>query len=368
MRDLWKTHGRRIVVVLQQSIELFGSPASSEGHTLFGLLQNRVLKMVSLEATLIRYTKIVILVILSMGIMQPVKAQQLQELNNRLQRIQNELTTLQSHVYRSKRGNVRNGSSASPSASFNTAMARLSNQITQLDMEIRRLTGANEELNHKNSELQTRLDRLSADLDFRLQKLEGNIKSSKEVGVENSASAELSTDASSDSLTSTGELKGADRGVQPFGSKTSPLGSKSQTMSQPLAETSETPEQQYDRAHSLIIKRRDFQAAERVLTDFIGANRGHRLAPNAYYWLGRTYFVRSNFEQAAITFAEGFQRFPKSQKAPATLLNLGNSLSRLGKNREACTTYNKLQKNFREVEEAVKRRLDRERKRSKCLR
>ena len=69
MRDLWKTHGRRIVVVLQQSIELFGSPASSEDPTLFGLLQNRVLKMVSLEATSIRYTKIVIWVILWMGIM-----------------------------------------------------------------------------------------------------------------------------------------------------------------------------------------------------------------------------------------------------------------------------------------------------------
>ena len=134
------------------------------------------------------------------------------------------------------------------------------------------------------------------------------------------------------------------------------------------AETSETPEQKYDRAHWLIIKRRDFLAAERVLTEFISANRSHQLAPNAYYWLGRTYFVRSNFEQAAITFAEGFQRFPKSKKAPVTLLNLGNSLSRLGKNREACMTYRKLQKNFRQIEEAVKRRLDREQKRSKCLR
>jgi len=128
----------------------------------------------------------------------------------------------------------------------------------------------------------------------------------------------------------------------------------------------ESPEQQYDRAHWLIIKRRDFAAAERVLTDFISANHSHRLAPNAYYWLGRTYFVRSNFEQAAITFAEGFQRFPKSTKAPAILLNLGTSLSRLGKNSEACTTYFRLQKNFGGMEQSVKRRLDRERKRSKC--
>jgi len=324
--------------------------------------------MSSLKATLIRYTKIVLLMILSMGIMQPVKAQQSQELNNRLQRIQNELTTLQSHVYRSKSRRVRNGSSGSSSASFNTAIARISNQITQLDMEIRRLTGANEELNHKNSELQTRLDRISTDLEFRLKKLEGNIKSSTQAGIDNSANPELSTDASSTSLPSSAALKGSDRGVQPFGSQTSPLGKTNRTKSQPRADINETPEQQYKRGHLLIIERQDFAAAERVLTQFISANRGHRLAPNAYYWLGRTYFVRNNFEQAAITFAEGFQQFPKSKKAPAILLNLGNSLSKQGKNREACTTYFKLQRNFRTMGESVRRRLDRERKRSKCLR
>ena len=324
--------------------------------------------MSSLKATLIRYTKIVIIMILSMGIMQPVKAQQSQELNNRLQRIQNELTTLQSHVYRRKSQSVRNGSSGSSSASFNTAIARLSNHITQQDMEIRRLTGANEELNHKISELQTRLDRISTDLEFRLKKLEGNIKSSTQAGIGNSATHELSTDASSASLPSSAAIKGSDRGVQPFGSKTSSLGTKNRNKLQPRADISETPEQQYKRGHLLIIERQDYAAAERVLTQFISANRGHRLAPNAYYWLGRTYFVRNNFQQAAITFAEGFQQFPKSKKAPAILLNLGNSLSKLGKNREACTTYFKLQRNFRTMEESVRRRLDRERKRSKCLR
>lgn len=315
-----------------------------------------------------RCTKIVILIILSIAILQPVKAQQSPELSNRLKRIQNELTTLQRHVYRDKRPGVRNGSSSSSSASFNTAMARLSNKFTQLDMEIRRLTGTNEELNHKISQLQTRLDRISNDLEFRLKKLEGNIASSTEAGPADSKKTQVPIDSSSSSLPSDATLQGADRGVRPFGSK-DPLSSKNvRPKLQKLGDTIETPEQQYKRGHLLIIERQDFAAAERVLTQFIGANQSHRLAPNAYYWLGRTYFVRNNFQQAAITFAEGFQRFPQSKKAPATLLNLGSSLSRLGKNREACTTYYKLQRNFRKIEESVRRRLDRERKRSKCLR
>ena len=237
--------------------------------------------MSSLKATLIRYTKIVILVILSIGIMPSAKAQQTQELSNRLQRIQNELTTLQSHVYRAKSRKVTNNLSASSSPSFNTAMARLSNQMTQLDMEIRRLTGANEELSHKNSELQARLDRISTDLEFRLKKLEGNLKSTSQSGIQSSVAPDSSTDSSSVALPATRGLKGADRGVQPFGSKNPHLGKKNRNMSETLAETSETPEQQYDRAHWLIIKRRDFLAAERVLTEFISANRSHQLAPDA---------------------------------------------------------------------------------------
>ena len=302
------------------------------------------------------------MVITSLAVVQPVQAQNSQDLINRLQRMQNELTTLQRHVYQGKPSSVVMTPNVSGGASSNAAMARLSNRIIQLESEIRRLTGANEELNHKISQLQTRLDKMSTDLEFRLKTLEGGGRS-----VDGTGPAPLVSNDTPPSPTAS-NIPGADRGVKPFGVKpTLPPKSGGQVAVIPPA-VKETPEQQYDRAHGLIVKKRDFAAAERVLTDFIDANRKHRLAPNAHYWLGRTYYVRSNFEQAAIAFAEGFQRFPKSKKAPATLLNLGMSLSRLGKNREACTTYSRLTKNFRKMENSVKRRLASERKRSKCRR
>jgi TolA-binding protein len=76
--------------------------------------------------------------------------------------------------------------------------------------------------------------------------------------------------------------------------------------------------------------------------------------------------VRSNFKQAAFTFAEGFQKFPKSDKAPANLLNLGMSLSRLKQTKEACTAYSRLLKRFPEAPSSVTRRTERERRRFKC--
>ena len=302
-------------------------------------------------------------------VLHPVQAQDSQDLINRLQRMQNELTTLQQHVYQGKAPSAAARAAAPTGAAPNAAMARVSNRITQLEAEIRRLTGANEELNHKVSQLQTRLDKMSTDVEFRLKTLEGRGLSVDGVGPTPLAGSNaLLASPRAPSSRSASNLSGADRGVRPFGSKTPRLPKAGGQVAAVPPAAKETPEQQYDRAHSLIVKQRDFVAAERVLTDFIGANRKHRLAPNAHYWLGRTYYVRSNFEQAAISFAEGFQRYPKSKKAPATLLNLGMSLSRLGKNREACTTYTRLARNFRKMESSVKRRLASERKRSKCRR
>jgi tol-pal system protein YbgF len=302
-------------------------------------------------------------------VLYPVQAQDSQGLINRLQRMQNELTTLQQYVYRAKAPSVASRAAVPAGPAPNAAMARLFNRITQLESEIRRVTGTNEELNHKVSRLQTRLDKMSTDLEFRLKTLEGGGRPAGgggQVPVARSDAPPASAGVRSPQMA--GNLRGADRGVRPFGG-TAPLPPKAggQVAAVPPA-AQETPEQQYDRARVLLFKQRNYVAAERVLTDFIRVNRKHRLAPNAHYWLGRTYFVRSNFKQAAISFAEGFQRYPKSEKAPATLLNLGMSLSKLGKNREACMTYTRLAINFRKMASAVKRRLASERKNSMCRR
>ena len=139
-------------------------------------------------------------------------------------------------------------------------------------------------------------------------------------------------------------------------------------MEPPSVAKEESPEQQYDRAHTLIVKHRKYGEAERVVRSFIDGNPEHALASNAHYWLGRTFFVRGDFENAAFAFAEGFQKFPKSKKAPANLLNLGMALSQLGKNREACTTYTRLLRTYKNAEASIKRRVARERQRAKCRR
>ena len=50
------------------------------------------------------------------------------------------------------------------------------------------------------------------------------------------------------------------------------------------------------------------------------------LASNAYYWLGETFYVQKNFQKAAISFAKGYQKFPKGNKAIDQLFKLALTL------------------------------------------
>lgn len=242
--------------------------------------------------------------------------------------------------------------------------ARLSLRITQLEREIQRLTGVNEELNHRLGQLQARLDKMSTDMEFRLKTLEGSGTSAATgaAGAVPEATLPPSAGATQSPSSLPVPVANADKGAQVLGTL------PQSAATPPQLALVETPEQQYDRAHSLIIKQRDYAAAEKALNGFIAKYPTHKLASNAYYWLGRTFFVRNDFENSVATFAEGFQKHPESEKAPATLLNLGMSLARLGKQREACTTYTHLQRNFPKAEGAVMRRLEAERKTAKCVR
>lgn len=305
--------------------------------------------------------------IMSTGMSAVAQDSSSQEMLNRINRLQNEITTLQRHVYQGKTppAVAPSTSSAVPGSAVPGAnlSARQSLRLTQHENEIRRLTGVNEELTHRLGQVQTRLDKMSTDTEFRLKTLEGGKGpvASADRGAPNSGSKTLPTVVPAGPATA--PVANADKGAKVLGTVRAP----GNVASNPVA-LAETPEQHYDRAHGLIIKRRDYAQAEKVLSDFIAKHPKHQLTPNAYYWLGRTFFVRNDFKRSVATFAEGFQKHSESKKAPATLLNLGMSLARLGKNREACTTFAHLQRNFPKAEGAVKRRLAAERKTSKCRR
>ena len=80
--------------------------------------------------------------------------------------------------------------------------------------------------------------------------------------------------------------------------------------------------------------------------EFLELHPDDPAAGNAFYWLGKIYFARGDFQQAAIAYAEGYQKFPEGPKAELTLLNLAQSLGKLGKSAEACASLEQLDVQF----------------------
>ena len=296
------------------------------------------------------------------GVVSGARAQnsQVRELINQVRRLQQELNTLQRQVYK---GNA--GQAAAPGAGLASAgvdarklTARLSVKIAQLEGELRSMTGRYEEFAHGLQQLQQRFDKLVANLDDRLGALE-RLGAAAPGALGAAAPPPVPGRLAPDGPPFA-------RGPRSLG--TIPQSALAKGTPAPVASALPrgTPKQQYDYAHTLIVKDQNFEEAARVLNAFIQAYPKNPLAANAHYWLGRTYFVRENFKQAAFTFAEGFQKYPNSDKAPANLLNLGMSLSRMKQTKEACTAFSRLLKNFPKASAGVKRRVQRERRRLRC--
>jgi tol-pal system protein YbgF len=126
-----------------------------------------------------------------------------------------------------------------------------------------------------------------------------------------------------------------------------------------------TPREQYEYATNLI-QRGDYDQAETALKTFIQQNPKDALAGNAQYWLGETYYVRNDYKSAAIAFAEGYQKYPDSQKAPDNLLKLAMALGQQGQKENACVALRQLEKRYPDAAANVKDRAIRAKKNYAC--
>jgi len=102
-----------------------------------------------------------------------------------------------------------------------------------------------------------------------------------------------------------------------------------------------SPEDQFQVAFDNI-RDKKWQDAKNSFEQFISDNPENQLSGSAHYWLGELYILEKNYRNAALIFAEGFQNFPDSIKAPEMLLKLSQSLYQVGKTTEACKTMEKL--------------------------
>ncbi|MBF0561819.1 MAG: tol-pal system protein YbgF [Alphaproteobacteria bacterium] len=296
------------------------------------------------------------------GAVPPVLAQEdVRPLLDRMERLERDITLIQRQLYRSGSPGSTNGESAvsaePPPISGDTAL-HLEERVNGFERIMTNMNGQVEEANFQITQLRTRLDKLVADVDFRLKEIESRLGPSAAGSTPSASDSHLPPPAAA------GKRPGAEAdAVAAFGKTAAEDAGAGNARSGALPEG--TPKEQYEHAYSLL-GQRDFPGAERAFASFLEAHGDDALAGNAQYWLGETFFVRGDFRQAAVAFAKGYQKYPKSGKAADNVLKLGLSLARLDRVADACMAFGKLGSEFRNASADIKQRAAVERKKFAC--
>ena len=100
------------------------------------------------------------------------------------------------------------------------------------------------------------------------------------------------------------------------------------------------PDEQFQIAFDLL-RAQKFEQAKIALNNFIKNNQDNDLSGSAHYWLGEIHLLKKEYRDAALIFAEGYQKYPESIKAPDSLFKLSEALVKIDKSIEACNTLDK---------------------------
>ncbi|WP_424362218.1 tol-pal system protein YbgF [Methylocystis parvus] len=101
------------------------------------------------------------------------------------------------------------------------------------------------------------------------------------------------------------------------------------------------PKEEYEDAVATL-KAGKFEAAERELQAFLAKNPKSKYAPAATFNLGESFFLRGRHREAAEKYLEISQKFGQSAQAPDALLRLGQSLGAMGAKDQACASFNEI--------------------------
>ena len=124
-------------------------------------------------------------------------------------------------------------------------------------------------------------------------------------------------------------------------------------------------DKQYEFATSLL-KVGDYNTAERAFREFVITHPDNDLAGSAQYWYAETFRIRQLYTDAASAYLEGYQKYPKGEKAPINLLKLGVSLVQIGEKDQGCLMITGVQKQYPKANQSVLQKAKYEEKKFEC--
>ena len=278
-----------------------------------------------------------------------------------LENIQNDIKTLEKAVYSSSIDSNNDESKSGLDLNYNSedVLTRHLLKLSEIENQFQLLTNKFEEINFKLDKLSNRMSKVQADNQVRFQNLESlnssgetNKKIVKKTEIENNeilpgSSQPQDLGSVSYKDTSTNEIS---QQTQSVDTTATILTENFQAEEKILPE--ETPIKQYEFATNLL-KVGDYSTAERAFREFVLVNPGHDLAGNAQYWYAETFRIRQLYTDAASAYLEGYQKYPKGEKAPINLLKLGVSMVQIGEKDQGCKMINGVKKQYPKANQSV---------------
>jgi tol-pal system protein YbgF len=114
------------------------------------------------------------------------------------------------------------------------------------------------------------------------------------------------------------------------------------------------------------MQRKDYALAEETMRNFTRRYPNDKQVSDAQYWVGESLFQRQKYREAAESFLAVTSKYDTSAKAPDALLRLGQSLAALKEKEAACAALGEVARKYPQASRGIKQAVDREQKRVKC--
>jgi len=281
--------------------------------------------------------------------------------------IQKDLKTLEKAVYS---GDSLSTTQSSGSNSSEDTLTRHLLKLSDIEQQFQELTNKFEEINFKIDKLSSRISKNQADSQLRFQDLEkarlsGRLQSTDIVSDQSEKQLPGSSEAQDLGRISDEALENTQivQSTQSLESTGTVVTEKYISEEKILPEG--TPKEQYDFALSFV-KVGDYETAEIALKEFVDTNAKDELAGSAQYWYAETFRIRQLYQDAASAYLDGYQKYPKSAKAPVNLLKLGVSLVQIGEKDQGCSMITGVSKQYPKASQSVLQKAKYEEKKFDC--
>ena len=246
-------------------------------------------------------------------------------------------------------------------------------KLSEIEKQFQELTNKFEEINFKIDKLSTRLSKVQADNQLRFQQLEQGVN--KTIG-ENQQLSSLTTDTEEKILP--GSSQPQDLGSISYKDTETNLENQiTQSVESTGTVVTETfqmeekilPDTTIDKKYKFatsLLQVGDYNTAERAFREFVNTHPEHDLAGSAQYWYAETFRIRQLYTDAASAYLEGYQKYPKGEKAPINLLKLGVSLVQIGEKDQGCLMITGVKKQYPKANQSVLQKAKYEEKKFEC--